>query len=161
MSDETLFSVCYRTGPITKADYDEAIEALQNARDLTDATGCPVCHDSHSAAQCHHNPLVLARHWAAATNVWACYHCGFVATNDQEALEHFGPANSSLDPKCLRDAEIRISSLAGMIMRMCRRLDRFDPDTKVRNQAVDLLKRYGLCSPLRTDSAPDHKEQQA
>ena len=48
-------------------------------------------------------------------------------------------------------SDARISSLAMMIMRLCRRLDRFDPDTKVRNQAVDLLKRYGLCSPLRAD----------
>jgi len=96
----SMASVCYRTGPMTPADYDEAIEALQNARDLTDALGCPVCHDAHSAAQCHHNPLVLARRWAAATSVYACYHCGFVATNDEEALGHFGPPSAGRDPVC-------------------------------------------------------------
>jgi hypothetical protein len=51
----------------------------------------------------------------------------------------------------IRHLEQQRSSLAGMIMRMCRRLKRFDPETKVHDQATDLLKRYGLCSPLRAD----------
>jgi len=99
VSGGVLPSVCYREGPLTRADYDEAIEALINARDLTDALGCPVCHDGHSAAQCHHNPLVLARRWAAATNVWQCWHCGYVATNEVEARTHFGP-NSGHPAEC-------------------------------------------------------------
>lgn len=40
-------------------------------------------------------------------------------------------------------------NLGMMVMRLCARLRKFDPDTKVYNQAVDLLKRYGIGSPLR------------
>ena len=97
MSDfEHLKSVAYREGPLAVADYDEAIEALKNARDQIASGdyrhGCAVCSDSgHDAKQCHHNPLILARQWAAATNVWQCWHCGFIATNEVEARGHFGP----------------------------------------------------------------------
>lgn len=87
--------VCYRPGKPTIADYDQAIESLQAAREqlrMGDLMGCGVCGDTGHAPQdgCHHDPLILARQWAAATAVWQCYHCGFIATNDQEAREHFG-----------------------------------------------------------------------
>jgi hypothetical protein len=88
--------VCYREGPITDADYVEAIEDLQRAREQAKVLHicCSICEDTgHSAASCHHNPLILARQWAAATKVWNCYHCGFVATNDVEAREHFGASD--------------------------------------------------------------------
>lgn len=102
MSDSR--SVVYRDGRLTAADYDEAIEALQRAKNALeegDSYGCMVCEDSgHSAAHCHHNPLVLARHWASATSVWQCYHCGFVATNDDEATAHFGRSDAD-EPACL------------------------------------------------------------
>src|SRR5690606_34399800 len=58
--------------------------------------GCFICEDSgHTAENCHHNPLLLARSYAQATKIWCCYHCGFVAHNDEEAREHFGPDDQS------------------------------------------------------------------
>jgi len=99
-------SVVYRTGAITAADYDEAIEDLQRAKRQDECRHicCSVCEDTgHTAETCHHNPLLLARQYAAATSIWNCYHCGFVATNDQEAQEHFGK-NDLQDAKCIRDA---------------------------------------------------------
>ena len=99
-------SVCYREGPITAADYDETIAALQDAKraiEDSDFMGCAICGDSgHSAQSCHHNPLILARQWARATRVWACYHCGFVATNDDEARAHFGRTDEDV-PACRRE----------------------------------------------------------
>lgn len=99
--------VCYREGPITDADYDEAIADLQNAKRQAECRHicCSVCEDSgHTAEFCHHNPLILARRWAAATKIWCCYHCGFVATNDEEARDHFG--KDDLEPaKCQRGEE--------------------------------------------------------
>lgn len=151
--DPKLIGVCYREGPITRADYDEAIQSLIDARDLTDSLGCPVCHDAHSAAQCHHNPLVLARQWAAATNVCVCFHCGFVATNDQEALAHFGPPVRQDKAICQSGPESQlVKDLAMVVVRVCRRLSRFDPDLKTHKQAMDFLKRKRLLgSPLRTE----------
>jgi hypothetical protein len=88
--------VCYRLGKPTIADYNEAITDLMAARRQIKSgslMGCSIRGDSGHAPQdalCHHDPLLLARKWAAATNVWQCYHCGYVATNDAEAREHFG-----------------------------------------------------------------------
>ena len=101
-------SVIFRTGPLTVRDYQEAIEsltdALQQRMELDaghGARGCAVCTDSdHVADGCHHNPLVAARRWAAATCVYVCYHCGFVATTDEEAREHFGTCEEEI-ARCL------------------------------------------------------------
>lgn len=92
--------VCYRGGKPTVADYDEAIADLTSAKQQLQSAslmGCFICGDSGHAVQdgCHHDPLVLARKWAAATKVWQCWHCGFVATNGDEARAHFG--NNELD----------------------------------------------------------------
>lgn len=92
---QDMRSVCYRPGKPTIADYNEAIESLLAAKHQLQSgslMGCDVCGDSGHAAQdgCHHDPLLLARQWVAATRVWQCYHCGFTATNDEEAREHFG-----------------------------------------------------------------------
>ncbi|WP_293385600.1 hypothetical protein, partial [Phenylobacterium sp. SCN 70-31] len=101
---EDMWSVVYRPGPPTVEDYDEAITALRNAQTaLTygDSMGCRVCEDSgHSAAYCHHNPLLLARKWAAASRFWQCWHCGFVARNDEEGRAHFGQHDGE-GPACL------------------------------------------------------------
>lgn len=101
--------VCYRKGKPTVADYNEAITDLLAARRQLKSgslMGCAVCGDSGHAVQdgCHHDPLVLARKWAAATSVWQCYHCGFVATNDAEALEHFG-AGEHEQAECISRAD--------------------------------------------------------
>lgn len=100
-------SVCYREGQITNADYNEAIEDLLRAKRQSECRHmcCSICEDTgHTAEMCHHNPLILARRWAAATKIWCCYHCGFVATNDEEAREHFG--KDDLEPaKCQRGDE--------------------------------------------------------
>jgi hypothetical protein len=102
--------VCYRDGPLTLADYNDAIEALTNARDQIASQergeyqpGCSVCSDSgHTASTCHHNPLILARQWATATAVYVCWHCGFIATTSAEAQEHFG-ANDQEEAACQRN----------------------------------------------------------
>lgn len=97
-----LRSVVYRDGPITDEDYDEAIEALYRAKRQPEQLhlGCSICEDSgHTASICHHNPLAMARKYAAATGVWSCYHCGYVAHNDEEGVEHFGP-HSQEHPVC-------------------------------------------------------------
>lgn len=107
--DESMFSVCYRTSKLTIEDYDEAIDELQRAK--TDLRWkregfalpcCFVCEDTgHTAETCHHNPLLLAREWGKATNVWQCWHCGFVATSAEEADDHFGKSEEET-AKCLR-----------------------------------------------------------
>lgn len=105
---EILASVVYRKGSITAADYDEAIEDLQRAKRQDECRHicCSICEDTgHTAEMCHHNPLILARKWTEATSVWCCYHCGFVATNDAEAMDHFG-YNNQVKPKCLRRAAV-------------------------------------------------------
>jgi len=111
---EEMFGVCYRSGPPTELDYDEAIEALKNAREayvFGDSMGCRVCEDSgHGANQCHHNPLLLARKWASASRFWQCWHCGFVATNAAEGDEHFGKHDGDV-PSCERaELEARAQS---------------------------------------------------
>lgn len=106
---EDGFSVVYRTGPLTERDYDEAIEALINAKAdlIIKSVGgglpcCLICEDSgHTAESCHHNPLILARRLGRATNVWQCWHCGFLATTDEEAVEHFGSTDNEV-AKCIR-----------------------------------------------------------
>lgn len=109
MNSESTASVCYRTGRLTFTDYDEAIDDLQAARRQAielerggGASGCAVCSDGdHTAESCHHNPLVLARRWAAARGMWNCYHCGYIAYNDEEAKAHFGTTEDEV-AKCIR-----------------------------------------------------------
>lgn len=111
---EDLRSVMYRTGPMTPEDYMEAAEDMQNAARQSDvsAYGCAICADSgHTAESCHHNILLAARKWAAATSVHVCYHCGFVATTDEEAREHFGSSDEE-EAACRAlppDEEVKIS----------------------------------------------------
>lgn len=101
-------SVIYRRGPISIADYEEAIEALQNARDQLTALNdgvyqpcCAVCEDTdHYHQMCHHNPLVIARRRADDEETWRCYHCGFLTRNHEEAEEHFG-LNQNATPACM------------------------------------------------------------
>lgn len=102
------FGVCHRIGPLTEEDYTDAIADLRNAREQflskrrgEGASGCAVCGDGgHTEESCHHNSLLLARRWASSTSVWKCYHCGFIATNDDEAKEHFGRGDTD-EPSCL------------------------------------------------------------
>lgn len=107
---EVESSVVYRKGPITVRDYDDAIEALQNARyqliqldtDEYEAC-CAVCGDTdHYHQLCHHNPLVVARRRADDEHTWRCYHCGFITHTHEEAAEHFG-LSPNTTPACLRD----------------------------------------------------------
>lgn len=98
-----MAGVVYRTGPITAADYDEAIEDLQRAKlqDECRHICCSVCEDTgHTAEQCHHNVLRIARRGAADETVWRCYHCGFLATTFEAAEEHFGRTDLTA-PTCL------------------------------------------------------------
>lgn len=104
------FSVCYRTGRPTKADYEEAIEALLEGMSQLEPDGdnCHVCHDSgHQAWECHHNPLVMARRAAAARAIdgsalpWRCFHCRQVFHREEEAREHFGK-NAYVVAECRR-----------------------------------------------------------
>jgi len=103
---EHLKSVVHRRGPLTETDYREAIGDLARAmvQDQVRHICCSICEDTtHTAEACDHNPLRLARLWSQATSVWCCYHCGFVATSDEDARDHFG-YNSQVKPKCLRRA---------------------------------------------------------
>ena len=110
---ESMWSVCYRTNKPTIEDYDEAIQELELAkvdlrwkRDGFAIPTCFVCEDSgHTAEGCHHNPLLLAREWAKATSVWQCWHCGFIATNSEEAVDHFGRSDGDA-AKCLVSAAV-------------------------------------------------------
>ncbi len=99
-------SVVYRDGALTEADYDEAIEALRDARSQLSPDGrpCAVCHDSgHQPGHCHHNPLVLARQYVALTSeVWICFHCGVRFTDEATAREHFGTSEEEV-ARCLVD----------------------------------------------------------
>lgn len=106
MVHEIKPSVCYRDTWASE-DYDEAIADLMNAKKQRESIArgesqleCEVCGDSgHTVGQCHHDPLLLARKWTAATAVYVCYHCGLVCKNDEEAREHFGK-NEHEPAKC-------------------------------------------------------------
>lgn len=115
---EHLTSVCYRHGEPTVEDYDEAIGDLARARNAIskcDTNGCAVCGDSGcSVESCHHNPLVLARQWAHATHFYQCYHCGFIATTDEEAREHFGKDEND-NPLCITALEAEIKRLGNRL----------------------------------------------
>lgn len=98
-----MSSVIYRTG-FSNLDYDEAIAALRDAKKQPKhlSQGCTVCCDSgHTAEQCHHNPLVMARRAVAAIRVWRCYHCDNVFTDYEKAAEHFGKRTEL--PKCKKN----------------------------------------------------------
>lgn len=103
---EPYHSPAYSLAPVEPHMYDTVIEDLKLARqDLIDKNtmGCSYCGSSdHTHDYCHHNVLLLARRWAAATRVWQCYHCGYIATNDEEGREHFG-LNETYPPKCQRE----------------------------------------------------------
>lgn len=108
-ADSDLFSVMYRDGTPTPADYREAAQELLDAADQIEnrnwIIGCAICADSgHDARQCHHNTLIAARSWAATTDVYVCWHCGFTATNEEEGREHFG-INECDAPACLSVAQ--------------------------------------------------------
>lgn len=95
-------SVIYRTG-LEARDYREAIQALKDAmkQDKHRSEGCTVCYDSgHTAEQCHHNPLVMARRAAKSVRVWRCFHCDAVFTDAEKAAEHFGRRDEA--PACKR-----------------------------------------------------------
>ncbi|MEJ7933463.1 hypothetical protein WG907_04225 [Sphingobium sp. AN558] len=126
MTGETntiLPGVCYRDGKPTAADYNEAITDLLAAKHQLlsgQMMGCDVCGDSGHASQdgCHHDPLVLARQYAAATSIWCCWHCGFTAHNEDEANSHFGLAGTE-HPVC-------ISGLINVLHRFTQWLERAD-----------------------------------
>ena len=99
--------VCYREGPLAAEDYDEAIESMQAAKaSLADpAPVCAVCHDGgHTAEECHHNPLVLARRFVHHKEFafWRCFHCDevFPLSDPEAAQDHFGKAEDEV-ARCL------------------------------------------------------------
>lgn len=97
-------SVIYRDG-LEWQDYQEAIDALRDAQRQPECISncCSVCGDTgHSAHQCHHNPLVMARRSVFQTRVWRCFHCDEVFTNPLKAKEHFGEFETIPNaPKCV------------------------------------------------------------
>lgn len=109
--------VIYRKRAPTIADYDEAITALQMARDAIasgdESRGCAVCTDSgHGVRTCHHNPLVAAREWVVERGKHRCYHCGFVALTDEQAQSHFGRCEDEV-AKCIREQTLSTPPAAG------------------------------------------------
>lgn len=106
----------------TAAEYDEAIAELECARSqlAPDGHNCAVCGDSgHQAFECHHNPLVVARRWTAATSVWRCYHCDFTARNEDQAKAHFGATNTGDPTSCLL---ARLEAKDGVIRELAEKL---------------------------------------
>jgi hypothetical protein len=103
--DESMMGVVHRAGPLTAADYDEAIADLLAAKaalERGESGGCDVCgSDEHWPSECPHNPLRLARQASAAQSIYRCWHCGYEARNDAEALEHFGRTEFE-EPACRR-----------------------------------------------------------
>jgi len=89
-------SVIYRTGELNAEDYDEAIEALEEAKKQLAGVGtympcCYVCHDTgHYADMCHHNPLVMVRRLLHKECHWRCFHCGVEFSDEDKAEKHFG-----------------------------------------------------------------------
>jgi len=103
--------VLYRGG-LEKSDYDEAIQALIDARDENPSISCGVCHDGgHISNQCHHNPLVMARRAISAADVWRCFHCNAIFTDPVEAEQHFG-RNPHETPKCQQNTDCEANSEA-------------------------------------------------
>jgi len=110
---EQYWGVLYRGRPrarITAADYEEAIQALIEAKSQLEPDGdnCHVCHDSgHQAWECPHNPLAMARIAAAARGAdgsalpWRCFHCGEIFADFESAQEHFGH-NRAVVAECRR-----------------------------------------------------------
>ena len=95
--------VVYRVGRLTATDYEEAIQALRDAATQLEPDGrnCVICHDGgHQAAECHHNPLVMARRFASASDVWKCFHCGIAFRTELGAREHFGTGEEEI-ARCL------------------------------------------------------------
>lgn len=96
-------SVVYRDGRLTARDYEEAIQALRDAATQLEPDGrnCVICHDGgHQAAECHHNPLVMARRYATASDVWKCFHCGIGFITELGAQAHFGSSEEEI-ARCL------------------------------------------------------------
>lgn len=105
MTEPDMRSVVYREGPLTADDYAEAIADLERAtkQDECRSMCCSVCEDTgHTAEHCHHNPLVLARRYAAATKIYVCFHCGYEARNEDEARAHFGATEDEV-ARCIAD----------------------------------------------------------
>lgn len=98
-------AVCYRKGPLTVRDYDEAITdllAAKHALQRGESGGCDVCgSDEHWPSECDHNPLRLARSYVAARLVWQCWHCGYEARTEAEAVSHFGRTDNEA-AACIR-----------------------------------------------------------
>ena len=96
-------SVVHRTGPLTLADYDEAIALLQDAKGQLqpNADNCHVCGDSMCwAGTCHHNPLVRAREALAKQYRWRCFHCNEMFDDFESAEAHFGTRETEV-ARCL------------------------------------------------------------
>jgi len=88
--DRELFGPIYRSAPLTVADYDEAIEDLQTARNNLEKYGVACACDDCWHSDCRHNPLAVARHVALRPIKWRCFHCGEVFVDEDQAREHFG-----------------------------------------------------------------------
>ena len=121
-------SVVYRQGPLTDADYLEAIEALEAARSQLEPNGdyCAVCADSdHQAWECRHNPLVMARRSAKKEETWRCFHCDVTFGDADAARDHFGyqPIHP---PVCKRDRQCLL----------CKGTGETDPDSEARERTL-------------------------
>lgn len=78
---------------LTHDDYAVAMDAIMAGMGQLEPDGkpCAICGDSgHQAWECHHNPVAVMKEAAKLQTYYRCYHCGFVATADAEAMEHFG-----------------------------------------------------------------------
>lgn len=103
MNNEITPGVLYREGPLTLADYDEAIEdLLQYRAELAKAHGwyCP-CGDDCGPAACRHNPLLMARRGADKQREFRCYHCGEVFIAEEQCKAHFGLTQDAI-PQCFQ-----------------------------------------------------------
>lgn len=123
MSEEMMLklkpSVCYRTGELTDADYDEAIEALQDAKRQAwvREKGCSICTDTgHFADTCNHNPLLIARRVTQQEATYRCFHCGAEFFDSESAREHFG-ASEKETTACLKATPASESAAGDVVKR--------------------------------------------
>lgn len=160
--NEDDFSVIYRPKDYSKYAYDEAIEALRGARDEDPAACCGSCGDTgHTAVNCHHNPLVMARRAVRSQEKWRCFHCNGVFRTSEEAEKHFGETHDE-HAKCLtlavlNQSEVIVQALVSEWTRRMRKAKMSPLEfVALHRQPVVLGGEEFMIPQSRADDCPDY-----